>query len=117
MDTCCKAWISVTVLEGAKPYCTAGAPTCSMLHRLLCLQDESCQSWRDHSHHYLIVSNAGKPVYSRYGDEHKLAAFGGIVQALVSYAASPAAGSDNIQTIRAGLHEVLIPAANQSHVV
>ena len=35
---------------------------------VLFLQDDGSASWRKHKKHFFILSNAGKPIYSRYVD-------------------------------------------------
>ncbi|XP_014247243.1 protein SAND [Cimex lectularius] len=44
-----------------------------------------CSEWRQNHKHVFILSSAGKPVYSRYGSEDKLATIFGVMQALVSF--------------------------------
>ncbi|PVU85898.1 hypothetical protein BB560_006863, partial [Smittium megazygosporum] len=46
--------------------------------------DISSRKWSKIKKHYFILSSAGKPIYSRYGDESKLSPFMGIIQALIS---------------------------------
>lgn len=41
--------------------------------------------WKRQSKHVLILSNAGKPVWSLHGDENALAGLMAVVQALVSF--------------------------------
>jgi len=41
-------------------------------------------AWFNHSKHILICSWSGRPIYTRYGDESKLAAYMGVVTALIS---------------------------------
>ena len=60
-------------------------------------------SWRRHRKHLLLLSNAGKPIYSRYGDAFRLASFAGIVQAIISFVENE---GDKIRTITAGRHQV-----------
>lgn len=40
--------------------------------------------WKAHKKHFFILSNAGKPIYSRYGTESKLSSLMGMLQVLVS---------------------------------
>jgi hypothetical protein len=40
--------------------------------------------WKQHKKHFMVLSNAGKPVYSRYGDENKLSSIVGVIQAIIS---------------------------------
>lgn len=43
-------------------------------------EDPSHPSWRLHEKHVFILSLAGKPIYSRYGNEDKLATIMGVMQ-------------------------------------
>jgi vacuolar fusion protein MON1 len=52
------------------------------------------ENWPKHKKHVFILSSAGKPIYSRYGDESSLAGFVGVLQAIVSFIA------DDDDTIR-----------------
>lgn len=54
--------------------------------------------WRNREKHVFILSTAGKPIYSLYGEEDKLASLFGIMQALVSVVQSH---QDNIKSIEA----------------
>ena len=47
--------------------------------------DPSNPAWAKHEKHVFILSLAGKPIYSRYGNEDKLASIMGVMQALVSF--------------------------------
>jgi hypothetical protein len=47
--------------------------------------DPSGPEWQAHDKHVFIFSIAGKPIYSRWGDEDKLASLFGVMQALTSF--------------------------------
>ena len=49
-------------------------------------------SWRARRKHLFILSDAGKPIYARYGDEAKLAGFTAALAALVAAASNAAGG-------------------------
>lgn len=55
-------------------------------------------NWKKESLHVFVLSEAGKPVYSRCGDESRLASIMGVMQALVSFVA---ASGDELQAITA----------------
>ncbi|KAL0978703.1 hypothetical protein UPYG_G00174110 [Umbra pygmaea] len=57
-------------------------------------EDVTAESWRQHRKHVFVLSEAGKPIYSRYGSEEALSSTMGVMMALVSFVQS----SDN--TIR-----------------
>ena len=42
-------------------------------------------TWRYNKKHFFILSEAGKPIYSRYGDEDQLASLMAVMQATVSF--------------------------------
>ncbi|GMN24768.1 hypothetical protein TIFTF001_000693 [Ficus carica] len=48
-------------------------------------EDDASVSWRKRKKHFFILSHSGKPIYSRYGDEHKLAGFSATLQAIISF--------------------------------
>lgn len=48
-------------------------------------EDISQEVWRRHRKHVFVVSIAGKPIYSRFGDEQLLAPFMASLMALVSF--------------------------------
>lgn len=50
-----------------------------------------------------VLSHAGKPIYTRYGDEQRLAPLMGIIQAIVSFSQSTRGETDDcIRSITAG---------------
>nr|KAJ3422696.1 Vacuolar fusion protein mon1b [Polyrhizophydium stewartii] len=57
--------------------------------------------WRAHKKHFFILSAAGKPIYTRYGDETKLSSFIGVIHALISFYAED---DDALRSMRAGGH-------------
>ncbi|KAH9326275.1 hypothetical protein KI387_006453, partial [Taxus chinensis] len=67
-------------------------------------EDESSISWRKRKKHFFVLSNSGKPIYSRYGDEYKLAGFSATLQAIISYVEN---GGDHIRLVRAGNYQII----------
>ncbi|KMZ56989.1 hypothetical protein ZOSMA_8G01360 [Zostera marina] len=67
-------------------------------------EDDSSISWRKRRKHFFVLSNSGKPIYSRYGDEHKLAGFSATLQAIISFVEN---GGDHVKFVRAGKHQVV----------
>ncbi|KAL2471214.1 SAND family protein [Abeliophyllum distichum] len=67
-------------------------------------EDDTSISWRKRKKHFFILSHSGKPIYSRYGDEHKLAGFSATLQAIISFVET---GGDRVKLIRAGKHQVV----------
>lgn len=58
-----------------------------------------CKTWLAQRKHIFILSQAGKPIYSRYCSEDKLVTVMGVMQALVSFVQD---GSDMIRSVHAG---------------
>ncbi|NWZ22586.1 MON1A protein, partial [Asarcornis scutulata] len=48
-------------------------------------EDVTMDAWRMHRKHVFVLSEAGKPVYSRYGSEEALSSTMGVMMALVSF--------------------------------
>ncbi|KAI7757841.1 hypothetical protein M8C21_019288 [Ambrosia artemisiifolia] len=67
-------------------------------------EDDASTSWRKRKKHFFILSHSGKPIYSRYGDEHKLAGFSATLQAIISFVEN---GGDRVKLVRAGKHQVI----------
>ncbi|KAL3136443.1 hypothetical protein ABBQ38_005698 [Trebouxia sp. C0009 RCD-2024] len=61
-------------------------------------------AWKQHPKHVLILSNAGKPIWSLHGDENALAGLTAVIQALVSFVHDK---GDCMQSIRAGKHLIV----------
>lgn len=61
--------------------------------------EEAAEAWRLHQKHVFVLSEAGKPVYSRYGSEEALSSTMGVMVALVSFLE---ADKNAIRSIHAG---------------
>lgn len=61
--------------------------------------DPSDEDWRSQRKHVFVLSEAGKPIYSRYGSVEALSATMGVMTALVSFVQS---AGDAIRAIYAG---------------
>ncbi|XP_014218485.1 vacuolar fusion protein MON1 homolog A [Copidosoma floridanum] len=58
-----------------------------------------CKTWLAQKKHVFVLSQAGKPIYSRYSSEDKLVTVMGVMQALVSFVQD---SNDMIKSIHAG---------------
>ncbi|KAK7404732.1 hypothetical protein VNO78_05688 [Psophocarpus tetragonolobus] len=67
-------------------------------------EDDASLSWRKRKKHFFVLSHSGKPIYSRYGDEHRLAGFSATLQAIISFVEN---GGDSVKLVRAGKHQVV----------
>lgn len=53
--------------------------------------------------HVFVLSHAGKPIFTRHGDEQRLAPLMGVIQAIISFSQStPGETDDCIRSITAG---------------
>ena len=64
------------------------------------------EMWKAREKHIFVLSNAGKPVYSRYGDESHLSSLFGMLQAILSRT------DDKLRSVRAGQHEIVFLVRN-----
>lgn len=64
-------------------------------------EDITMEAWRMHQKHVFVLSEAGKPIYSRYGCEEALSTTMGVMMALVSFVE---AEKNAIRSIHAGTH-------------
>ena len=62
-------------------------------------EDVSSEAWRSHRKHVFVLSEAGKPIYTRYGTEEALSSTVGVMVALVSFVE---AEKNIIRSIHAG---------------
>lgn len=62
-------------------------------------EEDATEAWRLHQKHVFVLSEAGKPVYSRYGSEEALSSTMGVMVALVSFLE---ADKNAIRSIHAG---------------
>ncbi|TRY72802.1 hypothetical protein DNTS_009506 [Danionella cerebrum] len=67
-------------------------------------EDVTSESWRSHRKHVFVLSEAGKPIYSRYGNEEALSSTMGVMMALVSFVQ---ASGNTIQSIFTDDHTVV----------
>ncbi|XP_064156689.1 vacuolar fusion protein MON1 homolog B isoform X1 [Anguilla rostrata] len=67
-------------------------------------EDVTAESWRSHRKHVFVLSEAGKPIYSRYGNEEALSSTMGVMMALVSFVQS---GDNTIRSIYSDEHTVV----------
>lgn len=63
-------------------------------------EDVTAESWRRHRKHVFVLSEAGKPIYSRYGSEEALSSTMGVMMALVSFIQS---GDNVIRSVYSGI--------------
>ncbi|KAJ3449777.1 sand protein-related [Anaeramoeba flamelloides] len=62
------------------------------------------EKWRNHKKHYLVLTQAGKPIYTRYGSSSKLSSFICVPQALVAFVTDL---GDEIKSLKAGKHNIV----------
>ncbi|XP_006630748.1 vacuolar fusion protein MON1 homolog A [Lepisosteus oculatus] len=67
-------------------------------------EDVTSEAWRGRRKHVFVLSEAGKPIYSRYGTEEALSSTMGVMMALVSFVE---AGKNVIRSIHADGYKVV----------
>ncbi|KAM8934381.1 vacuolar fusion protein MON1 homolog B-like [Pelodytes ibericus] len=67
-------------------------------------EDITAESWRTRKKHVFVLSEAGKPIYSRYGNEEALSSTMGVMMALVSFVQS---GNNSIRSIHSDNQKVV----------
>ncbi|KAK7483687.1 hypothetical protein BaRGS_00025120 [Batillaria attramentaria] len=65
-------------------------------------EDVNSPEWKNQKKHVFILSESGKPVYSRHGNEDKLVTIMGVMQALVSFVQD---SKDSLRSVVAGEHK------------
>jgi vacuolar fusion protein MON1 len=48
-------------------------------------EEEKMIRWRGRRKHFFVLSSAGKPIYSRYGDDSVISGYMGVIQAIISF--------------------------------
>ncbi|KAL2091181.1 hypothetical protein ACEWY4_013444 [Coilia grayii] len=90
------------VKGGSPPLADTGpSPPPPGLHRD---EDVTADAWRAHRKHVFVLSEAGKPIYSRYGSEEALSSTMGVMMALVSFVQS---GDNTIRSVHSDQHTVV----------
>eukprot|EP00729_Bicosta_minor_P010990 gene10990-35419_t len=91
--------VGINVLKPGAPEATAHytSPSQAFDH-----EDTSTPNWRTHDKHVFLLSFAGKPIYSRYGNEDKLASVMGVMVALTSFVEED---GDALRSLVAGKHK------------
>jgi len=84
------------------PSSLPNSPTSSDSHRRMSMEKHQPLEKRDK--HIFVLSSAGKPIFSRHGDEQQLAPLMGVIQAIISFSQEAASGSvgDVIRSIQTG---------------
>ncbi|KAJ6233050.1 hypothetical protein M0813_04334 [Anaeramoeba flamelloides] len=62
------------------------------------------EKWRNHKKHYLVLTQSGKPIYTRYGSDSKLSSFICVPQALVAFVIDL---GDEIKCLKADKHNIV----------
>ncbi|CDH53413.1 vacuolar fusion protein mon1 homolog a-like [Lichtheimia corymbifera JMRC:FSU:9682] len=66
------------------------------------LDETNTSNWIHHKKHFFILSSAGKPIWTRYGDESRISSLMGVIQAIISFFQD---GDDAIKSMNAGQHK------------
>lgn len=74
-------------------------------------QGEDMARWKRRKKHILIFSSAGKPIYSRYGNESELSAMFGLLQAMCSKL------GNELKSVRAGRRQLVFVVRGPIYLV
>jgi len=74
----------------------------SIQERQSSVEDMNDPVWKGHKKHVFILSEAGKPIYTRYGNEENLVTMMGLMQAIISFVQD---NKDSIKCVSAGNHK------------
>jgi len=77
-------------------------------------EDLTSSNFIKHKKHFFILSSAGKPIYSRYGDESKLSSLMGVIQAIISFYST---NNDEINCINTATHKIVFLLKNPLYLV
>ncbi|KAI5801969.1 trafficking protein Mon1-domain-containing protein [Pyronema domesticum] len=76
--------------------------------------EEQLARWRAKKKHFFILSEAGKPVYSRYGSETIISSYIGVLQAIISFFTDT---SDTLQSFQSGSHLFVVISSGPLYLV
>ncbi|KAI5818450.1 trafficking protein Mon1-domain-containing protein [Pyronema omphalodes] len=76
--------------------------------------EEQLARWRAKKKHFFILSEAGKPVYSRYGSETIISSYIGVLQAIISFFTDT---SDTLQSFQSGSHLFVVVSSGPLYLV
>ena len=76
--------------------------------------EERLARWRARRKHFFILSAAGKPIYSRHGNESITSSYIGVIQAIISFFAD---SDDQLQSFTSGRHRFAVLAAGPLYLV
>lgn len=77
-------------------------------------QDSKDPEWIKHEKHVIALTWSGRPIYTRYGDESKLASYMGVVSAIIS---NYERMGDHIKSIVAGAHKFVFEVKGPIYLV
>ncbi|KAI9230942.1 MAG: vacuolar fusion protein MON1 [Piptocephalis tieghemiana] len=89
-------------------------PTNGLARQPLTRPPKASVGFEPNRKHYFILSKAGKPIYSRYGDEESISSYMGVVQAIVSVFEED---NDMVRSIQAQGHSIAFLTRGPLHFV
>ncbi|KAJ2962842.1 hypothetical protein NQZ79_g2090 [Umbelopsis isabellina] len=78
------------------------------------LEDPDTKTWSRHKKHFFILSSAGKPIWTRYGDESGTSSLMGVIQAIVSFFQDD---NDSPRCMNAGHHKFVFQLKGPLYLV
>ncbi|CAO3666283.1 unnamed protein product [Umbelopsis vinacea] len=83
-------------------------------HKHVMLEDPDTKTWARHKKHFFILSSAGKPIWTRYGDEAGISSLMGVIQAIISFFQ---ADDDSLRCMNAGQHKFVFQLKDPLYLV
>ncbi|KAI8578932.1 hypothetical protein K450DRAFT_244139 [Umbelopsis ramanniana AG] len=77
-------------------------------------EDPDTKTWSRHKKHFFILSSAGKPIWTRYGDEAGISSLMGVIQAIISFFQ---ADDDSVKCMNAGHHKFVFQLKDPLYLV
>jgi hypothetical protein len=81
---------------------------------LTSIAEEQLLRWCAKKKHFFILSAAGKPIYSRYGNESIISSYIGVIQAIISFFAD---NGDSLQSFESGSHRFAVTSSGPLYLV
>ncbi|MCJ1250741.1 Vacuolar fusion protein mon1 [Trapelia coarctata] len=77
-------------------------------------EEELLNLWKSKRKHFLILSSAGKPIYSRHGDDNLISGYVGVIQTIISFYEGV---EDHLSSFTAGSSRFVVMSRGPLHLV
>ena len=85
----------------------------TLLFGVLLMEEDKMIRWRSRRKHFFVLSAAGKPIYSRHGDDNVISGYMGVIQTIISFFED---NGDTLKLVHSGLNMLTIRSfATRTH--